>query len=224
MSNFQISAKHRSVVGRKVKRLRKEGILPANIYGKGVKSQTIEVDFSQFIKLSKEAGESTLVNVDLAGKKLPALIHNTQIDPITEMPKHVDFLQVNLKEKVTADVPVELVGESPAEKQGLGTVVQYIDEIEVEALPADLPEKFEVNLESLSNLDDSIQVKDIKVDDKKIAIKENSEEIIVKIEAQKIEVEQPVATSEEVATEAGVTTETEASTEETQESSEDDSK
>jgi large subunit ribosomal protein L25 len=201
MSNLQLSASKRSIVGRKVKRLRKEGILPGNIYGKGVKSQSIQVDLSKFKKLFKEAGESTLVEIDLSGKKLPVLVHNIQTDPVTDIPTHVDFLQVNLKEKVTAQVPVELVGESPAEKQGLGTAVQYVDEIEVEALPTDLPEKFEIDLTSLLNVGDAIQVKDVKVDTKKVEIQADSEGIIVKVEAQKEEAELPTASAEEVAAE-----------------------
>src|SRR3989338_7012276 len=137
MSNLTLNADTRSTVGRKVKKLRREGLLPANIYGKKFKSQAI---------------------------------------------------QVNLKEKVTADVPVELVGESPAEKQGLGTVVQYIDEVEVVALPTDLPEKFEIDLSQLNNVGDAVQIKNIKVDAKKVEIKVGQDEILVKVEAKKEEV------------------------------------
>lgn len=197
MSNLTLDANTRSTIGRKVKRLRREGVLPANIYGKNFKSQAIQVDLSKYIKLSNEAGESTLIELNLEGKKIPVLIHNTQVDPVNDIPNHVDFLQVNLKEKVTADVPVELVGESPAEKQGLGTAVQYIDEIEVEALPTDLPEKFEIDLSQLKNVGDAVQIKDIKVDAKKVEIKADQEEIIVKVEAQKEEeVELPAETPE----------------------------
>ena len=162
MSNLTLNADTRSTVGRKVKKLRREGLLPANIYGKKFKSQAIQVNFSKYIKLSNEAGETTLIGLVLEGKKIPVLIHNTQVDPVSDMPSHVDFLQVNLKEKVTADVPVELVGESPAEKQGLGTVVQYIDEVEVVALPTDLPEKFEIDLSQLNNVGDAVQIKTLR--------------------------------------------------------------
>jgi len=95
---------------------------------------------------------------------------------------HVDFLQVDLKVKVTAKVPVEVSGESPAEKQALGTVVQYLNEVEVEALPADLLEKFEVDTSELAEVDQAIYVKDLKYDKSKIEVKTDGEEIIVKVE------------------------------------------
>jgi large subunit ribosomal protein L25 len=121
------------------------------------------------------------------------LIHHIQEDPVTDKAIHIDFLQVDLKEKVTAQVPIELLGESPAEKEGKGVVVQQIDEIEVEALPGDLPEKFEIDLSSLVNEDDSVYIKDIKVDAKKVSIKNEADQIIVKVEQAKKEEEAPVA-------------------------------
>jgi large subunit ribosomal protein L25 len=95
---------------------------------------------------------------------------------------HVNFLQVDLKEKVEAEVPVELVGESPAEKQSLGTVVQYLNEIKVEALPTDLPEKFEVDTSELAEVDQAIYIKDLKYDKSKVEVKNDPEEIVVKVE------------------------------------------
>src|SRR3990167_1424044 len=177
MSNLTLNADTRSTVGRKVKKLRREGLLPANIYGKKFKSQAIQVNFSKYIKLSNEAGETTLIGLVLEGKKIPVLIHNTQVDPVSDMPSHVDFLQVNLKEKVTADVPVELVGESPAEKQGLGTVVQYIDEVEVVALPGDLRDKFEIHPTALTEVNQSILVETLPIDPKKIEVRAVPKEI-----------------------------------------------
>ena len=181
----------REVFGRKVKKLRKEGLLPANIFGKKVKSQAIEVEMSAFEKVYKEAGETQVIELLLGKEKRPVLIHHIQEDPVTDKAIHIDFLQVDLKEKVTAQVPIELLGESPAEKEGKGVVVQQIDEIEVEALPGDLPEKFEIDLSSLVNEDDSIYIKDIKVDAKKVSIKNEADQIIVKVEQAKKEEEAP---------------------------------
>jgi large subunit ribosomal protein L25 len=109
----------------------------------------------------------------------------------------VDFLQVDLKEKVEAEVPVELTGESPAEKQAIGTVVQYVNEIKVKALPMDLPEKFIVDTSELAEVDQSILVKDLKVDRTKVDIKTGQDEIVVKVEPpQKEEVVAPPAPAE----------------------------
>jgi len=188
MSNLKIKAEKRKIQGRKVKKLREQGILPANIYGNKIKSQAIKVKKSDFSDIFKQAGETGLIDLMLEGKKRPALIHNVQVDPVSDEVLHADFLQVDLKQKVTAQVPIYIVGESPAEKEG-GTVVQHIDEIEVEALPKDLPEKFEVNAVRLIEINSTFSVSDIKVDKSKIEIKNDPEQIIVKVEPPREEEE-----------------------------------
>ena len=182
MNKLTLKAEVRKISGRKVKNLRKDGILPGNISGKKIKSEAVQVVFKDFDKVYKEAGETGLVTLEIGKEEKPVLIHNLQVNPVSDVPVHVDFLQVDLKEKVEADVPVELTGESPAEKQALGTVVQYINEIKVEALPMDLPEKFEVDTSVLSEVDQAIFVKDLKVDRSKVDIKTGPDEIVVKVE------------------------------------------
>jgi len=188
--NIQIKAVERKLKGRKVKRLRKEGVLPANIFGKKVKSTAIKIALADFEKVYKEVGETGIVEIVLGKTKRPVLIHNIQVDPASDIPIHVDFLQIDLKEKVTAQVPVELVGESPAEKQALGTVVLHLDEIEVEALPKDLLEKFEVNIGNLTEVDQAVFVKDLSFDKKKVEVKMGGDEIIVKVEPLRKEEEE----------------------------------
>ena len=185
MDKHTLTAQKREVVGRKVKTLRAQGLLPANIYGKKVKSQSISVGLKDFEDIFKKAGETSLVTLVLKNGKSEeraVLISNVQKDPISETPIHIDFRQVDLKEKVTAEVPVELKGESPAEKTSVGTVVQYIDEIEVESLPGDLPEKFVVDVSSLAEVDQAIFVKDLEIDKAKVTLKVAPEEIVVKVE------------------------------------------
>jgi large subunit ribosomal protein L25 len=195
----KLVAEKRELLGRKVKRLRAEGELPANIYGRKVKSLAVKIPYDKFEKVYKEEGETGLIEINIGKTKRPVLVHNVQTDPVTDKFIHVDFLQVDLKQKVTADVPVEIVGESPAEKQGLGVVVQQIDEIEVEALPTDLPERFEVDISNLEEVDSAVYVKDLKVDKKKVEIKVDPEEIIVKVEPPREEEEEvPPQAEEEV--------------------------
>jgi large subunit ribosomal protein L25 len=192
-----LKAESRKVSGRKVKNLRSRGILPGNIFGKKIKSVAIEVNLKDFEKIYKEVGETGLLTLHVGKEERPVLIHNLQLNPVSEAPLHIDFLQVDLKEKVEADVPVELVGESPAEKQAIGTVVQQLNEIKVEALPGDLPEKFEVNVENLAEVDQAIYVKDLKYDKTKVEIKGDGEAIVVKVEPpQKEEVVAPPPTPE----------------------------
>lgn len=197
MSKSILKAEKRTLEGRKVKTLRKEGILPGNVSGKKVKSQSVQVVLKDFEKLYKEIGETGLLTLQVGTDEKPVLIHNLQLNPVSDEPVHVDFLQVDLKEKVEADIPVELVGESPAEKQAIGTVVQHINEIKVEALPTDLPEKFEVDVTGLTEVDQSIFVKDLKYDKSKVEIKDDLEAIVAKVEPpQKEEVIAPPASTE----------------------------
>ncbi|KKS96208.1 MAG: 50S ribosomal protein L25 [Microgenomates group bacterium GW2011_GWC1_43_13] len=197
MDKLTLKADARSVSGRKVKNLRKEGVLPGNISGKKIKSKAVQVALKDFDKVYKEAGETGLVTLMIGKEEKPVLIHNLQVNPVSDAPVHVDFLQVDLKEKVEADVPVELTGEAPAEKQAIGTVVQYLNEIKVEALPMDLPEKFIVDTSELAEVDQSILVKDLKVDRSKVDIKSDPTEIVVKVEPpQKEEVIAPPVPAE----------------------------
>jgi len=184
MDRLKLTAKKREILGRKVKKLRKEGILPANIYGKNIKSLGIEIALKDFTKVYQEVGETGLVDLSVEKETniRPVLIHNVQRDPVEGTFLHVDFHQVSLTEKVKATISVELIGESPAETQKLGILVQIISEIEVEALPADLPEHFQVDVSKLANVGDQIKVIDLMVDKKKIELKVDENQIVAKIE------------------------------------------
>lgn len=174
---ISLKSEKRESFGRKVKRLRKEGKIPANIFGRKIKSEAICVDKKEFTEVFEKAGETQII--DLGGK--PVLVSNAQVDPVTSEYLHIDFRQVDLTEKIEARVPVEVSGESPAEKQGIGTVVQQLHEIEVEALPADLPEKLIVDATLLVEVDQTVYVKDLKFD-KKVEVKTDMESIVVKVE------------------------------------------
>jgi large subunit ribosomal protein L25 len=223
MDKIELKAEKREISGRKVKKLRSQGLVPANIFGSDVKSLSIQVSQKEFDKVYKKAGETNLVEIVIGKETRPVLIHNVQNDPVSDLMLHVDFLQVNLNKKVSAEVPVELVGESPAEKQAIGTVVQYVDKIEVEALPTEIPDKFEVDLINLAEVDQMFQVKDIKVDANKVKIELDPETIIAKVEPPKEEKEEvaPMVTEGEPVEGAGQEAEGEAAGEEqTKETSE----
>ncbi|MEK7188742.1 MAG: 50S ribosomal protein L25 [Patescibacteria group bacterium] len=192
MDKLTLKADSRQILGRKIKSLRKNGILPANIYGRKVKSLAIQVNQNDFEEVFKKAGETGLIEIQIAKEKRPVLIHNIQKDPVSDAFIHADFFQVDLKEKVTATVTIEIVGNSPAEKSGVGTVVSQLNEIEVEALPADLPDKFTIDIGILADVGQAIYVKDLVYDKSKVEIKADLEQIVVKVEApQKEEVVAP---------------------------------
>ena len=177
MTKISLKADKRTVFGRKVKALRRDGLIPANVFGKKIDSLALTINTKEFHEVFDKAGETQIIDLD--GR--PVLVSNITSDHVSGDFLHVDFRQVDLTEKITANVPVEIIGESPAEKQGLGTVVQQISEIEVEALPADLPEKIEIDAALLIEVDQAIFVKDLKID-KKVAVKTELESIVVKVE------------------------------------------
>lgn len=159
----KLAVSKRSVEGKAVKKLRREGILPANIYGADFKSTAVQLPTKDFNHVFSIAGETGLVDVELDGQTIPVLIKNVQTNPVTDDVLHADFHKVNLKEKVTAKIPVEAVGEAKAETDKAGLLEQPVMEIEVEALPTELPENVEVNVEHLAVVDDQIVVSDLKV-------------------------------------------------------------
>jgi large subunit ribosomal protein L25 len=196
--NMQLQAKKRTIFGKKIKTLRKDGQLPGNIYGGHIASQAIALDAIEFKKMYKQAGETDLIDLQVEGedKARPTLIDQVQFHPLTREILHVDMRQVNLKEKITATVGVELIGESKA--QALGAVIVTLkDELEVEALPTDLPHAFEIDITTLENIGDAITVADLKVDTSKVKVLAEPEEILVKAEAPQAE-EAPEPTAEEV--------------------------
>jgi len=179
----KLTVEKRKITGRKVKALRRQGIIPANIYGKKSKSLAVQLDTKSFLPVFKEVGETGLLELKVAGEEAsrPVLIHNVQFHPVYETPLHVDFYQVDLKEKVTTKVSVELIGEAPAVKEKIGVLIQPLSEVEVEALPADLPEKIEVDISGLKTLEDVVMVENVKPVEGVKILTENKE-ILVKVE------------------------------------------
>lgn len=197
MKHHSLKAEKRELLGRKVKKLREQGIAAGTIYGKGITSQNVQVNVKELLSVYGEAGETGLVDIEVEGKKHPVLITNIQTHPVTAVILNVDFREVDLTQKVKAMVPVELVGESPAEKQGLGTAVLLLDEIEVEALPEDLPESFEIDATALVEVEQTFNVSDLKRDSK-VEVLTDAEQTLAKVEPpQKEEVVEEVAPAAE---------------------------
>ena len=161
MQKHILKVEKREVFGKKLKALRKTGILPANIYGKNVPSIAVQLPLKSFVETFKETGETGLLELHLGDDKRPALIHSVQLDYVKNIPVHADFYQVNLKEKVKTMVPVVLVGEPTAFTENIGTLLHMVNEVEVEALPADLPEHFELDITHLAAVDDQVTVADL---------------------------------------------------------------
>lgn len=152
----------RTLHGKKAKQLRKEGIVPAIVYGPGVEPISTQAEYNVIEKVWRHAGKHTPVHLTIDGKKKLAMIKDVDMDAVKHRIRHVSFHAVNVKDKIVAEVPIHLVGEgeSPAERAGL-VVLQSLEKLEVRALPMDLPEALEVSLESLAEAGDRVTVGDI---------------------------------------------------------------
>lgn len=214
MKREELAAEKRTISGKNVKRLRKDGILPANIYGKSFTSLQVQLPLKEFSTIYNKVHETGLIDLKVDGDTLPVLIHNVQVHPATYEPIHADFYKVNLKEKVHTAIPVVPTGEPKAVTDKIGALLQTLNEVEVEALPADLPENFEVNVEPLAAVDEQITVEQLKVPTGVTIITEPSQVVfridnLVSEEAEELAAEEEAAAeaaSEEAAAETGETT------------------
>jgi large subunit ribosomal protein L25 len=153
------------------------------LYGHKIETQSLTVNQSEFEKVLKKAGESTIIELENEdGKNYPVLIHDVQYHVLTSLPIHADFFAVNMLEKLKATVVLEFIGEAKAVKSGGGVLVKSMNEVEVECLPNDLPHNIEVDISKLETFADSIHVKDLKVP-AKVQILSNPEEIVAKVQA-----------------------------------------
>lgn len=157
----ELKAEKRVLRGKSVKTLRQTGVLPAVVYGEAVPAQPISVPYKEFEKVYKAAGESTLVRLDVAGLSRNVLIHDIAFDPITGKTLHADFLAVRMDKALRARVPLEFIGEAPAVKNEGGILVKVAHELEVEALPEDLPHSLPVDVVSLTTFGSRILLQDI---------------------------------------------------------------
>lgn len=163
-NKIALTVKPRETHGKKVAALRKQAIVPAVVYGAGMQPASIQVEYGAMEKVYRQAGRHTPIHLTIGSKKRIALIKSIEFDVLTHAIEHVSFHAVKANEPVMADVPVRLVGmgESPAERAGL-IVLQTIEQLQVKALPMDLPEVLEVSVASLETADDKITVADITV-------------------------------------------------------------
>lgn len=162
------------------------------IYGRGLESRSLKMDRNAFAKVFAEAGESNLISLQFDGKELPVLVKDVQRDVLKNTLIHIDFYQVNMKEKVKAEIPIEFVGESKAVKELGGIFISNLSEIFVECLPNDLVDHIDVDISNMKELGDMIHLQEI-VLPKGIELEHESNEVICTIEEPKKVEEEPVA-------------------------------
>lgn len=189
MTILELKSEKRTLLGKKVKSLRREGVIPAVVYGGKEEATPIELNQKDFSKVFKNAGETTLVKLFVgAGKFKNVLIHDISRNPVTGEISHVDFYEVNMDEKITANVQLVFIGDAPAVSDLGGVLVKAMQELEVRALPADLPHQIEIDISQLMTFDDNILVKDIKLP-KNVEVLENLETSVATVSMPRSEAE-----------------------------------
>jgi large subunit ribosomal protein L25 len=174
--------------------IRQTGKIPAVFYGNNKPTTSISVSTKDFIKVLKEAGESSTITLKTPDGNFDVLIHDIHKNPVTGTPMHADFIVVDMNKEIEVSVTIEFTGESGAEKGGRGVLVKALHEVQVKALPKDLPHTLEVDLSPLENVDDQITLKDIKLP-KGVALVSEADEVVASVTGIKEEKEEeaPVA-------------------------------
>lgn len=203
----ELSVSQRDQIGKKVKKVRDEGFVPGVVYGQKTKTLNISVPEKEFNKVYSSAGESSVIDLKIEGqeKTLPVLIYHTQRDPLSGQFLHVDFYKVDMKKEITAEVPLEFVGQSMAVKNEGGVLITSLKSVEVKSLPADMPQKIVVDIGSLATFDDVIYIKDLSVAEN-VEVIADPETAVALVKAPKSEKE--IAAEEEAEQEADVAGET----------------
>ncbi len=191
---MELAVKTREILGKKVKSLRRAGLVPAELFGSGVENQHLAVTENDFIKVYRKAGSHTVVYlINEKGGKIPTLISEVQEHPLTGNTLSVNFHQIKMDEMIEARVPVEFTGAAPAEKAGL-VVIRVLHEIEIKSLPDKIPHSFKVDLGKLEKMGDSIHVSDLRAPSEVKILAPTETVIATVIEKAREEVAPPPAT------------------------------
>jgi large subunit ribosomal protein L25 len=212
----ELEISRREVMGKAVKRLRKEGIIPANIFGHNEASMAIQIDAGAFERLRRSHGSRSVLTLRMSGTKSTqtALIRHVQREPHTSKIIHVDFFRVSLSERIRVKVPLHFTGEAPAVKTENGVMLHLLDSIEIECVARDIPEYLEVDVSGLTEIDAILHASDVKLP-ANFTLITDPEEGIVKVAATRAEVAEEAAeaaAASEAAPAAAQTTPTQGST------------
>jgi len=182
----------RSQRGKKVNRLRREGIIPVHIYGRGMESRSLQCEMRILLGVLRKAGQNTPISVNVTGENTDylAFVREIQFGPVKGDMLHVDFMHVSASEHVTVSVPLVLTGTSPAARQAGVSILQVFREIQVTALPLDMPSALTIDLGVLQNLEDVIRISDISLP-ANVSIAAEPEDTLIRLEL--VREEEPIA-------------------------------
>jgi large subunit ribosomal protein L25 len=198
MARKELPVEPREVTGKKVAALRRGGVLPANIYGRGLPSVSVQVSIDEMIKTLRAATANEVIDVKIAGESevRPVVIHKIQRHPLSGNPLHADLFQVSLREKMRADVPLIVIGRSEAIETFSGVLVHSLETLHIEALPLDIPTHIEVDITAITELEMSVHVRDLPIPGN-VTVLNDGELVVVKVAAPRVAEEEEVAVTAE---------------------------
>lgn len=188
MPNSELSVAPRTVLGKKVAQLRRSGITPANIYGGRVDSTSVQADTVALTHLLRASTRNAIINLNVDGESKPrtVVVRELKRDPVNGQLLHVDFYQVSMTEKMRAEVPVVLTGSSDAVSTYGGILLQMAEVVAIEALPADIPAQFEVDVSRLTELEQSLHVRDLAIDTTRVTLMSDPDVVLARVAAPRI--------------------------------------
>ena len=194
----KLAATSRTLTGKKVAQMRREGRLPAVVFGRGIESDSVSVDTHEFEQLRRHAGANTLIDLSVdGGKATPILVYGVQTHRVTRKPLHADLYVVRMTEELTVDVPLVSEGVSDAIENAGGTLLHVIEHVRVRALPDHLPQSIHYSIESLKTFDDLIHVRDLDIPPDATLLTD-ADEVVAKVLPPRVEEEvAPVAEAAE---------------------------
>lgn len=191
MAQLTLEARQRNVLGKQVKRLRRAGIVPGNVYGHNIPSQAVEIPVKELQELVRQAGNSTIVELRVEGepRPRPVLLRRLSLNPVTHQPVHVDLYQIRMDEAITAEVAVHFSGEAPAVREESAVVLPLLTHLRVRALPGNMPAAIGVDISGLAHVDDAIYVRDLHLP-LGVEVLTPAEEMITKVNAARVAAEE----------------------------------
>jgi large subunit ribosomal protein L25 len=195
MATKDLQVAPRTVLGKSVAKLRRAGITPANIYGHKIESTAVQVDTTELVQVMRHSSRNQIFNmtVDGEGKARTVVFRDVLRDPVTSQVLHIDFFQVSMTEKMNAQVPVILNGVSDAVETFGGVLLQMVETIEVEAFPGDIPGQFDADVSVLTQLEQSLHVRDLHIDESKITVHTDPDVVVARVASPRLAVEETAA-------------------------------
>ena len=198
MDTIDLVADKREVLGKKVRFLRRQGLIPANLYGRAKESLALQMQIKDFQQALVIGGRNAVMEVKVNGEKTArtAVVRGLQLDPRTDQLLHVDLYEVDVTQSITAEIPIELVGESPAARGTDAMISQSLVFIAVEGLPTDLPRSIQVDVSALLEIDQEVRVRDLSVSSD-ISVLTDEDRLVLKVSRGRIAVEEEIVAEEE---------------------------